>query len=294
MLLSDEQMAVVNGTHIKGWDEIERPIGKQPIPAWVCGAHVDWNNGRCNSPDVRLKVHSKAFGWADKRWAKEGADMYIARHADGRAEVLYHNGAVSMLAMRDERLMGKMKACDLPEVTVRATTKQDGFGGRSYWLTMEDGEPLVLRGPWHSGAPSGYVEVYTVDMDYAWNAESQWNRGKPWFKRGATYGLYITEDLFLRILARYCPHVPVARVQHSYGTRIDPYRAEWGVPKEFVYEFERSRAQNKLPAGEFWRVYWDNHEGYCGSMRIPTHGFMDGVTDLPTESDHQLAARRPW
>ncbi len=295
MYLSDDQMAVVSGTSIQNWEEVELPVGRQPLPAWVAGAHVDWKNGRVNSPDVLLKLRGKNFDWPDKRWAKEADGIYIARHADGRAEVMYHRGAISMVELKDERqLSAGVKPSDLATVKVRATTQQDGFAGRHYWLMMEDGEPLVLRGPWHGGAPAGYVEVLTVDMDTSWNRDYRWYQGRPWFKRGACFGLYITEDLFLRIVAHYAAHARVARVVHSYGPRLDLYRAEWGMPKEFIYELERGRAVRKEPAGEFWRVYWDNHEGYCGSLRIPTYGFRHEVTDLPTAADHELANRRPW
>lgn len=292
MFLSDEQMHI--GSGINGWTDIEMPVGKQSLPRWVCGAHVDWMNGACNSPDVTLKIRGSACGWTDQRWHREG-EMYIARHEDGRAEVHYHKGAVSIVELKDERLIGTMPHKDLPTIKVRATTQQDGYAGRHIWLTMDDGEPLVLRGPWHGGAPSGYVEVYTVDMDYSGNKNpDRWNRARRWFKRSKTYGLYITEDLFFRIVARYCPHVCIARVNHSYGSRVDVYRAEWGMPKEFIYHLELGRAQRNEPAGEFWRVYWDGHERYCGSMRIPKFGFQTGIYDLPTAADHAMAARKPW
>ncbi len=158
----------------------------------------------------------------------------------------------------------------------KATTEQGGFGGVNIWLTMLDGSSLVLRGPWHGGAPAGYVEVSTFD---ATEKAHGWQKTRQWHKRGGMGGLYITEDLFLRVMARHCAHVPLARVQYSYGARLEPYRAEWEMPKSPIYHMEMGRAQRKEPAGPFWRVYWDGTERYCGSLRVPTHGYQDGVLD---------------
>jgi hypothetical protein len=184
-----------------------------------------------------------------------------------------------MMRLKDSRQRGKAPVDEWPEIEVRATTQQSGFGGDHYWLTMDDGEPLVLRGPWHGGAPAGYVEVSFVDMDYRGNQENRWNRKRPWFRRSATAGLYLTEDLFFRIIARFCAHASLARVQHSYGSRIEPYRSEWFMPKAAIYELERSRAQRNEPAGKHWRVYWDGRGRYCGQLRIPSHGYLDEVPE---------------
>ncbi|CAJ0698658.1 hypothetical protein [Ralstonia holmesii] len=296
MYLSDEQMNIVTGPGVSNWEPIDLPTGKQDIPAWVRGAHVDWMNGASNAPDVTLKVHGKVYTWPDQRWEKHGS-MYIARHDDGRACVLYHDGPISKQTLPDERVRAKVLSGEierLPDVEVMATTKQSGFGGSSYWLQMIDGSDLVLRGPWHGGAPAGYVEVGAIDMADDYYRKSSWHRGRPWHKLGGGPGVYLTEETFLRIIARFCPHVGMARTKHCYGVRLEPYRHEWGGPKSAVYMAELERARLKQPAGEHWRVYWDGHERYCGQMRIPTYGFEPGVMDLPTERDHKLAARKPW
>jgi len=336
--LSDEQMAVLGGTGISGWGDVPRPTGRQPLPDWVKGAHVDWMNGASNAPTVKLKVAGDVYNWDEQRWAKEGAKMYITRHSDGRARVYYHDGARSQCAayrFADAGSIPKQPADHhgtygwnvTPEegwadhvLSIRATwtqwrhastleaaqadgekhlnwlrergyysaearvetqlatatTEQGGFGGANIWMTMLDGSALVLRGPWHGGAPAGYVEVSTSDCS---EPAYGWKKNRQWHQRGGCGGLYITEDLFLRIMARHCAHVPIARVQHSYGVRLEPYRAEWEMPKAPVYYLELGRAQRNEPAGPFWRVYWDGTERYCGSLRVPSHGYQDGVTD---------------
>ncbi|KVL59297.1 hypothetical protein WT01_15830 [Burkholderia cepacia] len=181
--------------------------------------------------------------------------------------------------------------CHLIVKVLDVTERQEGFGGSGYLLSMTDGSERLLRGPWHGGAPAGYVEVTAVDTS---KSPDKWEARRAWHRRGGYAGLYITEDLFLRIMARHCAHVPIARVQRTYGTRLEPFRVEWGVPKSEIIELERGRAERKEPAGEFWRVHWDARECYCGTLRIPTFGFRPEVVDLPTAADYELAKRRPW
>lgn len=347
-MLSDEQMNIVTGPGIAGWEEIERPVGRQPLPDWVVGAHVDWGNGHCGAPRVHLKVHGDVYQWADQRWQKHGTALYMTRHHDGRAKVHHHDGGSSpSTAWRlidpappphrpagerpmfltlaelnagitepwerevrechaarrawravdptdyrgshfDKAMAAARKDLDwlqgrgmfsaeaiIETQAITVTTQQDGYGGSNYFLTMLDGSTHVLRGPWHRGAPDGYVEVTTFDATErpAWRRD----RGRPWHKLGGTAGLYVTEDLFLRIVARFAPHAPMARVHHSYGWRVEPFRAEWGMPKFHIYEAERQLAAAKLPAGPNWRVYWDRSECYCGSPcpEVPTYGLEE-------------------
>lgn len=291
MELSDEQMACVTGVGIGQWAPMDRPVGPQPLPAWIAGAHVNWMDGAANAPTVKLKVRGDVYAWDDQRWASEVGGCYIARHDDGRARVLYHTGPVShasawriftgkgkpftyrwivperircdeawasaavregqkhldsIQAPADWQLTDPYSgepvdraACQLEVKNLRVTTQQSGFGGDAYLLTMLDGFEVMLRGPWHGGAPAGYVEVTTYDIT---QPTSKWDRVRPWFKRGGRGGLYVTEDLYLRILSRYAAHALLARVHHSYGWRVEPYRAEWGEPKAGIYELERARA----------------------------------------------------
>lgn len=277
--LSDEQMnAVHGGVRGHAWELLDLPVGKQPLPDWVTGAHVYWANGVGNAPSVKLKVRGDVFTWDNLRYTKND-DAYMACNSDGRARVYYHTGAVSVIKLKDSRLRGKIPYNDWPEVDVRATTQQDGFGGDNLWLTMDDGEPLVLRGPWHGGAPDGYVEVSCVDIDSSANHQGRWFRNRPWHQRGGVAGLYLTEELFLRIFAKFIPHARLIRINKSYGTRIEPMLAEWEMPKSYIYEIERMRAQQKQPAGRFWRVYWDARGSYCGTLRIPQYGYLDEVPE---------------
>ena len=276
MRLSNEQMAAICGPTNITWEEIELPTGRQQLPDWCKGAHVHWLEGLANNPELVLKVTGRISQW-DKRWEKFGRDGHIARHEDGRADVLYHGGSVSTVKMKDQRRRADIRSGALdtfPEIEVQATTQQDGFAGSHYWLDMADGSVLVLRGPWHGLAPEGYVEVGAVD-----STDLYFNRGtrkdRPWYTHFGCR-LYITEDLFLHIVATHCAHVCVARVDHGYARTLEPIRAEWGVPKRVLYDIEHDRARNGEPAGSAWRTYW--------GTRTPTYGIQ---TRFPYKGEYQ-------
>lgn len=300
-MLSDEQMAVVSGSRNGEWVDIPLPTGRQQLPAWVRGAHVDWHDGVANAPTVSINVRGDVMRWDGMVWSREPGGMYIARNEDGRACVHHHNGEVKLTTLKRYRtadgelhvyapeksglsnIIGpdccfsdRIQPGEWVDVEMLATTKQDGYGGAEITLNMVDGTELVLRGPWHVGAPPGYVEVRCCDstLRYGWERKKENRR---WHTRSIGGSLYITYDLFMLIVAAYLPHIKVAAVQKSYGPRLEAYRAEWGRLKYEIYELERARACNKKPAGPFWRTYWDGKNTYCGSFRKPEYGYRSEV-----------------
>lgn len=322
---SDEQMCAFFGAAgVQEWYPAERPVGRQQLPSWVSGAHVDWRFGCPNPPNIYLKVHGDVRNWEGKRWEKEGDKTYIARHEDGRATVLYHSGARSLAmcwrvfiggrpltfqwqvptrlpgesleqaALREggKNLASVKTNGDFPspyggppmrgadaDLVIKpfyCTTKQGGFGGDHFDLPMVDGTDTLLRGPWHGTSPPGFVEVRVCDVD---QPVGRRDLRRPWHDRMVSGLLYITEDLFARILATYAPHAELARVRHSYGWQLEPYDPRWCGPKGMAYELERLRDEQHLPAGRNWRVYWDTSRNYCGAPCpvVPPHGLMEGV-----------------
>lgn len=209
-------------------------------------------------------------GETDEQAAQREAQAHLATimaHV-GDAEETMHPSGTKMI--RADSLHAVVK-------TLNVTAQQDGFGGDGYLLQMVDGSEYLLRGPWHGGAPAGFVEVTLYDMTQEPNPwEVKKRRHRPWNKRSGSGSLYIREDLFLRIVSTYLPHVGLARVQHSYGPRMEPYRLEWDEVKATVYELERARASRHEPAGPFWKVYWDRSERYCGSPcpDTPPYGLL--------------------
>lgn len=104
-----------------------------------------------------------------------------------------------------------------------------GFGGGQYLLPMTDGSERLLRGPWSGGTPAGFVDVSTWDTD----DQLRYPSNRPWHHRGGRAGLFVTEELFLRAVARFAPHLCVARVDR-WGLEL--YRPEWGTTKRLWQE----------------------------------------------------------
>jgi hypothetical protein len=202
------------------WREIERPAGTVETPAWCGDVHVDWMMDFANSPHIILKQVAPLpeFGeWAREpkgnsvRWYRQTADgSLVGQH--------WHNGQLTQM----------------PDGSWE-TTKQDGYAGSTFTIKPVVGLGTVhLRGPWFGGTQPGYSEMTSVDMTDP-QKSSPYYANRPWYKRGATFGLYISDELLIRVLSRFAPHLPLAWVSMFSGDhpRVQPYLAEWGAPKQF-------------------------------------------------------------
>lgn len=114
------------------------------------------------------------------------------------------------------------------------TTKLDGYGGRVFWINTKTHGEVALRGPFFGGTPLGWHEAICYSRDDSPYEIQQDRRGIPWYKRSGTFGYYVSEELLLRAVATFQPHLRMARVYPGYGqARLEPYEAAWGCPKEF-------------------------------------------------------------
>lgn len=266
--LSDEQagcMAIIDGGRVT-WEPVEMPAGPQPVPEWARGLEVDWVMPYWNAPRILIKTDRNIHTWQDMRYTREG-ERWMAVSPDGVASVHYHSGGLSVTKLRryrtedgklhtyapqkpglsniilpDEDYAARFQPGEWVDVEMLATTQQQGYGGAHITITRDDGADVVLRGPWYGGTPPGFVEFSTVNMADPWNRRS-YNADRPWHQRSSSYGLFLREDVFIAIFARYRPDLLLARVDHAIGPRIQPYTHEWGVPKVIHMDRERRRQQ---------------------------------------------------
>lgn len=213
---------------VKEWSLIDRPVGPQYIPEWCKGVHIDWQEQFASWPRVILKCHEDVGDWPEKRWVKNGK-AYSTQHPDGRCCVHYHDGAVSMKPIR--HYVGDKWV----EQQMLATTKQEGYSGRAFVIKMQDGEFLALQGPWHGSPLPGTVDVTVTNLQ----KYTPYKKG-PWHKALGMFGVNITDDLYIRILSKFCPHVELARVTYDFGfSQIEPIKPEEGMPHSAYYEQRR-------------------------------------------------------
>lgn len=219
------------------WHYVELPEGPQPVPAWCKGIHVDWHETYGSAPSFKLKVVGDARSWPDKRFELRGSNMWIAEHADGRAEV-YYQTAVGMKRDKVKRFQVTNGAL-MPyrpdnltpgkwvDIETMCTVQQQGFGGAHIDLKMIDGSEVTLRGPWAGGPPPGYTEVSYIDTTsryYGWN-------GRKWYAQGGGGQLFIKNYVFKLIFARFAPHLRLAEVNEGLGFHLQPIDPNHGEPK---------------------------------------------------------------
>lgn len=246
MPLSDAQNAAVQAgfsPSTEWWEPVPLPDHAE-VPEWCLDADTAYLFGPSakysNRPTLHLKVDREKEKWEPEwEWWPERR-CYIAKHPDGRCKVHYHGEAT----LQDLKLWDE-KEKRMVTKKVWATSQSEGYGGRHFHLKMKDGREVILRGPWHGGPPPGFVEV----TYHLWPPENpKWfSRRVEFMKRRAPerfkwekswrlelgyFGWYITEDLFLRIVAKYLPHLRVARATRYGMTRLEPM-IDGQLPKNF-------------------------------------------------------------
>lgn len=270
MMLSGEQTraAMHGAARTIKWESVERPVGPQQIPSWAVDAHVDYVDDYSNSPRYQIRTRGEVHKWGPMLFRKVGSG-YVCEHEDGRLVQHAHSGSivedeVQMFrsedgTLRQYRRYGPEWYVERPNVQVwpkhghepgefvkvkkRCTTKQDGYGGAHIFIKLEDGEDLVLRGPWHVGAPEGYQEFTTNDVDGGqWRFSKRGARRK-WWQSGGTFGIFLRRDTFLKIMARFEPHVEFLALDDSaFGTSLEATKSEWEyLPKSVWQENERQK-----------------------------------------------------
>lgn len=244
---------MVGGKHQKSFQPVSEDAWKEwgDLPSWVLDAHVDWMEGYGNDPRYLIKIAPNAFDRGALGWYKRGEKTWIAEHPDGWCKCHYHNGPVTLRTAKDFKGYEKDETGEV--ITFKpiyedrlyiGTTKQAGYGGRHFPIVMADdsdiypGQTVELVGPWHGGAPEGYIDVTIVEWDERTQQQAEWRRkhskwpnaGK-WFRAGGTFGIYLKKELVLAIMAVHQPHLRFCDHDLGYAKYLHPLRPETGMPK---------------------------------------------------------------
>lgn len=213
---------------------------REPLaPAWMVGAHIEWNDQYSNPPYLWIHMADGSKLDLTKLVYRQHSSWYVAETGDGRMNSLWHTGSVSYVDLKvwqasDGTCTQWAKPGDGGWITkkARATTQQDGFGQAHSWLMMEDGEYTVLRGPWDTQPPLGYEEVYERYVD------------------GSGFKGEVSREAFVTAVQLFCPEAKTYLVHsRKNGLAVEPRlqiaRAEWIAPKAIHLDIRR-RLKEKL------------------------------------------------
>lgn len=236
------------------YEWVELPVGPQPLPKWCTGLEIGWSDGYGNLPDICLKTNTDAREWPDKRFVFENPYYYRAYSDDGRLEQHAHSGQLSWqddrqawVSAPDEGYGGAHWTIMMRpwlEVAREGKKRWNRFDEWSEWKDTYFFPPgrdkVILVGPWAVGAPKGYREVAYVDT-----SKPDIYRHRRWQDRTGRAGLYITEDLWMRLVARFAPTIRVARTFYKWANFdgiLEPVRDDWDAPKAWAMQKARACA----------------------------------------------------
>lgn len=235
------------------WSIIDRPVGPQPLPSWLKGVHINWMDGYCNAPTFKLRVERDPSPRCGKIWnvippeGKERHCRYVAETEDGvveemTARPLYRRKLEMFVDCYGTPSVWPAPGSYRREIEILASDAEDGFAGRWFVIRVEGGEWAVLRGPWYGSHPKGTHPASFVTWDE--KERARYIKPHAWWKATACFGLFFKDDLLIRALARFQPHIELARVKTPYGSDlIEPIKPEWdGVPKG-VFQRRESEAK---------------------------------------------------
>ncbi len=238
------------------YEWVELPVGPQPLPEWCKGVAVGWSEGYGNIPGICLKTNTDAREWPNKRFVFEEDSYYRAYSLDGRLEQHSHSGQLTWQNDRQAWVSSPSEGYSGAhwEIMMREYLRVPREGKKKFnrfdkeWAEWKDTyyfqpgrDKVILVGPWHVGAPAGYIEVSYVDT-----SQHDLYGYRRWHDRTARAGLYITEDLWLRLMARFQPHLRAARCFYSWASPegiLEPVREMWTQPKAWTMAATR-RALN--------------------------------------------------
>jgi hypothetical protein len=201
----------------------------------VLDATVNWNFGLGNSPDLYVLV-DKFPPREDMRYAHKDGIFYAEAH-----------GYASFYSW---------------------TRPGDGFGGRVFELTMEDGTVRSLKGPWSSNAGSVNLMGFGPCMEVTMTDDPDvWRKGHTFFASAMTI------DRIWDVLGDFCP----------YATLVEDEEYGW-------YNIQPDQDRKKPDPPPMWDLRWGEQFGKY-SILSDFRG-TERFAGLKRETDEQVKAMK--
>lgn len=148
----------------------------------ITAASVEWHESYSNAPSLVIEIDAHLPKLADYRFEQRGAHFF-AQHESGLCSFLYWDGP-----------------------------SDHGYGGSVFDITMTDGTPRSLKGPWSgnesSMAAAGFPRTYGCRVRH----RVEWGDG--WSEHGH---VHLLEPLWLDAIARFCPDAHAVLVTKGAG-----------------------------------------------------------------------------
>ena len=313
---------------------IELAAGPRTLPAWARDLSINFRHGWGNRPDYKIRCREDPTAFTrdgSPVWtpfSEPGHSRGWRAEREGVAAVHYHGGAISVADFEEHvrwidppsQANGWKGEAETRKYQMLATAPQDGYAGRAFDITLdacslpvwsaaerraietaiERGTVIRLRGPWHGGAPEGYMEVhYDTDASIAqYGRPIGKRRPRPWYNLGGYFGLYVTPALFLDIAATYQPHIEWAWVDIPIGkeTRryLEPLVPETGLPKGVYVAPSDCPGHQYVRGGPATQDHPSDRCKFCGEKRDPSWVYVSpwDKARIEREAAERAAAER--
>lgn len=265
-VVSDSQEVAISAGLRRGEKSWRRlPLDVQAaVPDWALDLHIDFRDGWGNLPEVQLHLAYDPLSRAGVSGRREDLKpawkflpeprAYVGE-AEGMAGVHYHEAPkCTMLSQFEGYETGEDGKPNYnkplySKYSAVATPESDGYCGRTFLIRMASdspsfpGEIVHLRGPWHGGAPEGFIEVHCHVKDKEaderrrqWAAEHHPDdpSRQAWHNLGLTFGWYVRREVLFAISAAKQPSLEWAEVNHGNWLRLEPIDPRTGCPKGFT------------------------------------------------------------
>ena len=280
-LSNDQSAAVMHGLgKEKMWAPVPPATDVSDLPSWLLDIHIDFMRGASNSPHILLNVDEKPwpkgepeiFQYEEEgRWRARSSDGWsMLQHCHGPANPTTAWRLVQMqpsMYLKDGVMEWQIGPIDdakkhlenvkrdghhpnayIETKDIYATAKDNGYGGRVFWIKDRAGNDVALRGPFFGGTPPFWQEAsfYARDDSRPYDKLDD-KSGKPWYQRMGCFGYYVSEELVIKAITKFRPDLLLARVYPGYGhAHVEPYERDWGAPKSFMANELRQPGEGSL------------------------------------------------
>jgi hypothetical protein len=208
------------------WQQFWTPeVAIAAKPDWLHTLEIEWSLEYDSSPSFRALTNSDPLHFTND-------DAAVWELKEGRRWVAEHNGCLM------QQFHGGRLSWD-EERQAWVTTRQEGYGGREFMITMRPGSDprftvgrnkVILCGPWHGSPPKGYASISTKPRDS---------------NNCYCFGLELHIVAIVQMFPLFFPDHTLNYVWQSYGRHGEYMMGPWVEPFKPGQEVPRTLISNR-------------------------------------------------